>query len=169
MFRIFVIRKFVRQEFSASGTLLLRNFVISNFVIRNFVRQEFCDQELCTCTPSTPPEVWTVRVYRSPLASSDDMQGVSLSLSTFIKNFLCTEMNKMPMPKPVQYRPYRVIGRGIPEPGCSIIRLTSFMPECRCRRFPPRYRCPALALTQRKIKYKSASYLHCFCSQYVHN
>ncbi len=37
MIRNFVIRSSVHQEFSALGTLLLRNFVIRNFVIRNFV------------------------------------------------------------------------------------------------------------------------------------
>ena len=54
MIRNFAIRNSVHQEFSALGTLLLRNFVIRNFVIRNFVRQEFCDQEPRTCTNVFP-------------------------------------------------------------------------------------------------------------------
>jgi hypothetical protein len=37
----FVIRNSVHLEFSALGTLLLRNFVIRNFVIRNFVIRNF--------------------------------------------------------------------------------------------------------------------------------
>ncbi len=38
MIRNFVIiRNSVHEEFSALGTLLLRNFVVRNFVIRNFV------------------------------------------------------------------------------------------------------------------------------------
>jgi hypothetical protein len=39
--RNFVIRNSVHYEFSAFGTLLLRNFVIRNLVIRNFVIRNF--------------------------------------------------------------------------------------------------------------------------------
>jgi hypothetical protein len=42
LIRNFVIRNSVHQEFSAFGTLLLRNFVFKNFVIRNFVIRNFC-------------------------------------------------------------------------------------------------------------------------------
>ncbi len=44
--RNFVIRNSVHQEFSALGTLLLRNFVA-----QELCSQEFCDQELCYQEP----------------------------------------------------------------------------------------------------------------------
>ncbi len=43
MIRNFVITNFLRYDFGALGTLLLKNFVIRNLDIRNFVRKEFCD------------------------------------------------------------------------------------------------------------------------------
>ena len=62
MIRNFVIRNSVHKEFSALGTLLLRNFVIRNFVIRNFVIRNFVIRNFVpvpTNIPTWYPNVFT--------------------------------------------------------------------------------------------------------------